>query len=371
MKILAYAGSHREGRLYKPLAKIQSNSEEDIVLYSSDDGIIEYVQTLQKIMYEIFTATPDVLVAGGSSSIFSFYFIILGYIWNVPVIFRIAGNSKSIHKDRLSTFLEKRKYIQYIKFKLYSIFYHKVHSFGEGFILVSPELREPTRTAFNCPDQYIKSVPNPVRSTKLAKKKDSCSKAKTQNRRLKLLTVTNLAFEGKYRGVIELLGIYSCLATTYHIEYTILGGGIYLKDLREYIDKNDIPNVNAIGFVENTGKHYKNADIFIYNSYIDAYPNVILEAQASGLPVISNPKFGMKDQIKHGKTGYLEPTGSGNFKNQLSDLIDSPLKRDRIGRNSIHKVRQINNNEYVGNLIVSEIMNLLETLDSHQGNKEE
>ena len=50
---------------------------------------------------------------------------------------------------------------------------------------------------------------------------------------------------------------------------------------------------------------YALADVFVYVSDLDGYPNVVLEAQTAGVPVVANDAHGMCDQITDGETGYL------------------------------------------------------------------
>lgn len=56
-------------------------------------------------------------------------------------------------------------------------------------------------------------------------------------------------------------------------------------------------NVFLVGFVDNVYKYMKNSNIFLLNSFYEGMPNVILEAMACGLPVISTDAPGGSAEI--------------------------------------------------------------------------
>ncbi|KAI0007658.1 glycosyl transferase group 1 [Xylariaceae sp. FL0662B] len=53
--------------------------------------------------------------------------------------------------------------------------------------------------------------------------------------------------------------------------------------------------------------HYASADIFLHCSITETFGLVVLEAMASGVPVIARDEGGPSDIVEHGRTGYLVP----------------------------------------------------------------
>ncbi|MFZ2541667.1 MAG: glycosyltransferase family 4 protein, partial [Gallionella sp.] len=59
--------------------------------------------------------------------------------------------------------------------------------------------------------------------------------------------------------------------------------------------------------VERLERYYRAADIFIMLSKFDTFGMVVLEAMASGLPVIVSPNVGAKDLVEEGVNGFILP----------------------------------------------------------------
>jgi glycosyltransferase involved in cell wall biosynthesis/predicted metal-dependent phosphoesterase TrpH len=77
---------------------------------------------------------------------------------------------------------------------------------------------------------------------------------------------------------------------------------------------------------------YASADIFCFASLTDTFGQVVLEAQASGLPVLAADAGGPRDLITAGVDGLLEPPTTDAFAGRLLELAASPLLRARLGR---------------------------------------
>jgi glycosyltransferase involved in cell wall biosynthesis len=78
--------------------------------------------------------------------------------------------------------------------------------------------------------------------------------------------------------------------------------------------------------------HYAAGDVFAFSSRTETFGNVILEAMASGMPVVAVRAGGVGDTIQPGTTGFLvEPSDPPErFAEAVLSLVDQPDKRRGI-----------------------------------------
>jgi glycosyltransferase involved in cell wall biosynthesis len=92
----------------------------------------------------------------------------------------------------------------------------------------------------------------------------------------------------------------------------IAGDGPAKDDLRQLaVELGIADKVTFLGMVmrENLGEYYRNSEVFITASTMETQGVVVLEAMASGLPVVAVKKYALADLVHHGQNGYLVKTG--------------------------------------------------------------
>jgi glycosyltransferase involved in cell wall biosynthesis len=73
---------------------------------------------------------------------------------------------------------------------------------------------------------------------------------------------------------------------------------------------------------------YASADVFCFSSTTDTFGQVLLEAAASGLPVVAAAAGGARDLVSDGETGLLVPADDvGAFAAALVEMLQSPASR--------------------------------------------
>ena len=85
---------------------------------------------------------------------------------------------------------------------------------------------------------------------------------------------------------------------------------------------------------------YASADIFLFPSATDTYGQVVVEAQASGLPVIAVDAGGPRDLIEDGNSGLLRPAQPVALAEAVVALASSPLLRRRLTVGGLAAARQ-------------------------------
>jgi colanic acid/amylovoran biosynthesis glycosyltransferase len=84
---------------------------------------------------------------------------------------------------------------------------------------------------------------------------------------------------------------------------------------------------------------YARADVFCLPSFAEGLPVVLMEAMASGLPVVTTGIMGIPELVEHEVSGELLPPGSVDaLAAALRRLADDPHRRNRYGRAGRAKV---------------------------------
>jgi glycosyltransferase involved in cell wall biosynthesis len=90
----------------------------------------------------------------------------------------------------------------------------------------------------------------------------------------------------------------------------ILGEGEEKENLKKICRNINIQDsVDFLEFQSNPYKYFSKASVFAASSLREGFSNIIVEAMACGLPVVSTNSTGPKEIINNGKNGILVPAG--------------------------------------------------------------
>jgi glycosyltransferase involved in cell wall biosynthesis len=93
------------------------------------------------------------------------------------------------------------------------------------------------------------------------------------------------------------------------------------------------PNIDCTGFVPDTAPYYRAMDLMVLPSWREGFPNVVLEAAATGLPVVTTETTGARDSVVAEVTGLLIPPGYPDaIYEAVMKLIRDPQRRRRMGQ---------------------------------------
>jgi glycosyltransferase involved in cell wall biosynthesis len=67
------------------------------------------------------------------------------------------------------------------------------------------------------------------------------------------------------------------------------------------------PRIHYTGFVADTAPYYRAMDVMVLPTWREGFPNVVLEAAATGIPVITTVSTGSRDSVVPEVTGLLIP----------------------------------------------------------------
>jgi glycosyltransferase involved in cell wall biosynthesis len=92
------------------------------------------------------------------------------------------------------------------------------------------------------------------------------------------------------------------------------------------------PRIHCTGFVADTAPYYRAMDLMVLPSWREGFPNVVLEAAATGIPVITTHCTGSRDSVVPEVTGLLIPPGYPEaISEAVLKLLSNPDRRRRMG----------------------------------------
>ncbi len=121
------------------------------------------------------------------------------------------------------------------------------------------------------------------------------------------------------------------------LHLVLAGGGPEEEILRRRLG----PDATFLGwqYGEDLARTYASADAFLFASRTDTFGQVVLEAQASGLPVVAVGEGGPATLIEHGETGLLAAADPHALADALLQVLESPILAQRLRRAALTAVR--------------------------------
>jgi glycosyltransferase involved in cell wall biosynthesis len=93
------------------------------------------------------------------------------------------------------------------------------------------------------------------------------------------------------------------------------------------------PRIHCTGFVPDTAPYYRAMDVFVLPTRREGFPNVVLEAAATGLPVVTTESTGARDSVLPEITGLLIPPGYPDaIYEAVMKLVRDPQRRECMGK---------------------------------------
>lgn len=140
------------------------------------------------------------------------------------------------------------------------------------------------------------------------------------------------------KGLFDLLNSIKCLRNKNNLKLYIAGKGGLEKKVKNYIKKENLGNnIKLLGNLshKNLVKVYQNASLFVFPSYYEGFPTVVLEAMSSGLPVIISNIPAHRSFIINNYNGLFFEKGSiVDLSEKINFLLKNKDLKQKLGRNA-------------------------------------
>ena len=186
-----------------------------------------------------------------------------------------------------------------------------------------------------------KVIYNPIDMQYINSKKDICEDIEFsfQNDTKYIISVGRLIPLKRNKDLIDTF--FNLQKDDQHLELIFLGDGILKDELMTYCDELHIGNkVHFLGNVSNPFYYLNRSDLFVLNSEIEGFPNVLVEAMACGLPVISSDcKSGPREILEDEKYGWLYPVGDiTTLIEKMKLVLYGNVNREEIKKKNMERI---------------------------------
>ncbi|UFS63155.1 glycosyltransferase family 1 protein [Sulfurimonas sp. HSL-3221] len=146
---------------------------------------------------------------------------------------------------------------------------------------------------------------------------------------LKILYVGRLSVEKNFLFVVDL---FETLQRTCDVPLSLIVVGE--GSLAESVSRRRNSHIHLLGLQggSDLSALYASSDLMLFASVTETLGQVVMEAQASGLPCIVSDQGGVTDTVAHGKTGYcLSVEDDDEWQSNAKTMIESSVLRQQMG----------------------------------------
>ena len=139
-----------------------------------------------------------------------------------------------------------------------------------------------------------------------------------------------VAHNFRLKGVPTLLRAMGRLVPRRLPVHLVVVGGRHLRPWQRMAARLGIDGaVSFVGPQDETAPYYAAADLYVHPTFYDTCSLVVLEAAASGLPVITTQINGVSELLSHGTDSLLlsDPADADELAEQMRALLDESLRQ--------------------------------------------
>jgi len=148
-----------------------------------------------------------------------------------------------------------------------------------------------------------------------------------------IVSIANLVAKKNHLFLIPVLEIL--IKKGFEVTIDVYGAGPLMDELKLKTKEKGLENkLIFYGSVGDIPEKLKKADLYVHPAWYEPFGLVLLEAMASGIPVVSLDGHGNRELIENNKNGFIIPQQmpAEEFANKIIYFIENNSERERMGK---------------------------------------
>jgi glycosyltransferase involved in cell wall biosynthesis len=239
--------------------------------------------------------------------------------------------AKSIFVIDTNFFYFKKKWYYKYLLKLFILFPHITS------VVIPSKGLHAACTAFFFKTAKLVLIGNPVDKMKIDQLKDEAIEESYLNNQKFVVSAGRLV---EMKGFSGLINVFNDSKIKDHFKLVILGKGRHEEALKRQVKNLKLEStVFFVGFKANPYKYFRQSRLFILNSKFESFGNVLIEALATGVPVLSSDcDFGPRDIIGEHNGKLFKVNDEEDLQRKLEEVLFSEGLYDRLKANALKSV---------------------------------
>ena len=254
---------------------------------------------------------------------------------------------RSFNNLKWTSFGNKRKLTDYFE-RRYLFQRYKING-GNNFIAISDDIETFLKDVLPKEIRDIHLLPNAINTKRFENQGSMASKL--HGSPFKLISIGRLDENKNHQFLIDC--IQDLKASEFDVHLTIIGEGDQRVYLEQKIKKlNLASDVSLVGSIENVEEYLWQSDIYVHSAITEGFGLTLIEAMASGLPVVAINANGNRHLIMNGHNGFMvERNQRELFVKHLIDLVKDKAQYVAISCNAINFAKKFDINHYSEELL--------------------
>ncbi len=202
------------------------------------------------------------------------------------------------------------------------------YRFLDMIICQSKDMKNDMQKNFGIPAEKLKLINNPITNDFHLK-----GPSDKKHDKIQFITVASLKSQKGHERILKVLGNLD-----FDFTYLMIGDGPERERLKTLMEDLGIgPKITHIPHTKEVATYLAQSDLFLQGSYVEGFPNCLLESCSVGTPIVAFDAYGGLDEIiEIGVNGFIakDETAYGDL---IRKAIDETTWNPEKIRHSVHK----------------------------------